>query len=68
MLQSLQVLAAFLLPSSLSLVDLSEVVMLLSSEVKKVLDLREASVASRGIMVLLVKQVHLQKEVGAGKC
>lgn len=35
-------------------------------EVKKVLDLRDSSVASRGMMVLLLKQVHLQKDVGAG--
>lgn len=34
-------------------------------EVKKVLDLRDSSVASRGMIVLLVKQVHLQKDVGA---
>ena len=32
---------------------------------KKVLFLREEEGPSRGIMVLLVKQVHLQKEVGA---
>ena len=32
---------------------------------KKVLFLRDDEGPSRGIMVLFVKQVHLQKEVGA---
>lgn len=64
-MQSLQLLAAFFFSSSLSLSeDLSEVVVF-AFEVKNVFDFREASAASRGMMVLLLKQVHLQKEVGA---
>lgn len=34
---------------------------------KKAFDFREAAESSSGIIVLFVKQVHLQKEVGAGK-
>lgn len=33
--------------------------------VKKVFDFREDALSSSGMMVLLLKQVHLQKEVGA---
>ena len=50
-------------PSTASLLETLEAVLLL---VKKVFDFREEALSSSGMIVLLLKQVHLQKEVGAG--